>query len=530
MHLLSSEVSPSGRTRFSPKKLGMLRLLGVGVMAVAVAACGTASVASVQRSSTTTTETSGGSTASTSTTVPSAPLAPPALIKWSPCGHGSKLDCGTVSVPVDYASPRAGSIELSVTESPAIDQPATDGDLLFNPGGPGESGNQILPIALLSLPLQVRQHFNVVSFDPRGTGASGALDCGTSPSAVISLPPVPNASGEELPGTKVFTEMAQSCEKLAAEPYLNTTDTARDMDRIRQALGVSTISFYGESYGTVLGAVYADLFPKRVRSLVLDGAVDVNASLIQQAEQAAPAEEASLLHLFATCLAQAPCPLGSDPEQYYANLLAALTKHPLPAPGDGDNSPVTVGDLDTAALFAISVPDFTTGFYTALKDATAGNGAPLRNLALSFVRDINGDPLVDPLWAITCNDAASHPSPLTAGNLARTLNAEYPLLGGYAVTYTMGGCISWPAARQPVTDLHPKGVAPVLVIGNTGDPNTPIIGARHLAAIFPSASMVTWKGWGHTWLLSGPTDTCMQGLLVNYLLNKQLPVSGTVCN
>jgi pimeloyl-ACP methyl ester carboxylesterase len=515
-----------------PYKLKRFRskLFGIAVVATILSACGTTSVVSSHHSSSTTQTSSSNRTSSTTqTTATPATLAPPALIKWAPCGNGSKLDCGTVPVPVDYAHPQLGTIEIAVTESPALDQPAADGDLLFNPGGPGESGNQILPIALLSLPLQVRQHFNVVSFDPRGTGASGALNCGTSPSAVISALPIPDSSGEPLPGAAVFTQMAEACEKQTAEPFLNTTDTARDMDRIRQALDVSAISFYGESYGTELGAVYADLFPQRVRSLVLDGAVDVNASLTQQAEQAAPAEEKSLLHLFASCAAEAPCPLGSEPEQYYMNLKAALANHPLPAPGGGDTSPVTVGDLETAALFAISVPDFTSGFYTALKDATAGNGAPLRSLALAFVRDINGDPLVDPLWAITCNDALGHPSSLAAGNLARKLDSEYPLLGGYAVSYTMGGCISWPPARQPVANLHPIGVPPVLVIGNSGDPNTPLIGAVHLAAIFPSAKLIVWNGWGHTWLLSGPTDTCVQGVLDNYLLNKQLPTR-SVCN
>jgi pimeloyl-ACP methyl ester carboxylesterase len=437
-----------------------------------------------------------------------------------------------VPVPLDYSNPKRGSITISVTQSPALEQPASNGSLIFNPGGPGESGNQILPVALVELPLAIRQHFNVVSFDPRGTGHSDPLKCGTSLSAVTSALPIPTSSGQALPGGAVFTAMAKACLHGAAsiEPFLNTISTARDMDRIRQALGLSKISFYGMSYGTVLGAVYADLFPHDVASMVMDGAVDVNATLAQQAEEEAPAEEQSLLHLFSSCLAKLPCPMGADPEKFYENLTASLTEHPLPAPGHGDDNPVTVGDLDTATLFVISVPDFSTAFYTALLDATHGNGAPLRGLALAFVRDINGTSLVDPLWAITCNDAAAHPSSLEAGNLARTLSTEYPLIGGYSVIYTMGGCISWPAAEQPVTDIHPSEAPPVLVIGNTGDPNTPITEARQLAAIFPSASMVTWRGWGHTWLLSGPSDKCMQGVLTSYLVSRKMPASGTVCN
>jgi pimeloyl-ACP methyl ester carboxylesterase len=451
---------------------------------------------------------------------------------WSACPANPTLQCGTVSVPVDYQHPHAASIALSVTRAPALDATGSNGTLVFNPGGPGESGNQILPVALQNLPPAIRQHFNIVSFDPRGTGTSDPLDCGTSLSAVTSVAPVPAAPGRPLPGTPAFTAMARACQRRAAatEPFLNTVDTARDMDRIRQALGLPTISFYGLSYGTVLGAVYADLFPRRVAAMVLDGAVDVNATLTQQAEEEAPTEEQSLLHLFATCLAQSPCPLGTDPEAFFRRLATSLTSHPLPAPGGADTRPVTVGDLDTATLFAISVPDFTPTFYAALTAAEHGNGAPLRNLALAFVRNVDGTPLVDALWAITCNDAAAHPGPIPAGNLARSLDARYPLIGAYAVTYTMGGCVSWPAARQPVTDLHPAGAPPVLVIGNTGDPNTPIIEAKHLAAIFPSARLLTWRGWGHTWLLSGSGDECMQMLVTTYLMGGGPPRSGTVCD
>ena len=119
--------------------------------------------------------------------------------------------------------------------------------LLFNPGGPAESGNQILPVILGLLPSAVRQRFDIVSFDPRGTGASDPLTCGAPPPALTSVVPVPAAPGLPLPGAQAFAAMARACQALALEPFLDTTDTARDMDRIRQALGVPTITFYGMS-------------------------------------------------------------------------------------------------------------------------------------------------------------------------------------------------------------------------------------------------------------------------------------------
>ena len=188
-----------------------------------------------------------------------------------------------------------------------------------------------------------------------------------------------------------------------------------------------------------------------------------------------------------------------------------------------------MGDLDTAALFALSVPETTGPLLAALVAAEHGNGSPLRGLSLELETDVDGASLVDALWAITCNDAAQHPGPVAAGGLAAALHARYPLLGAYAVNYTMGGCVSWPAARSPVVDLHPRGTPPILVIGNTGDPNTPYVGAQHLAAIFTSARLLTWHGWGHTWLLSGSTDRCMQRRVTTYLSGGGLPPVGTVC-
>jgi pimeloyl-ACP methyl ester carboxylesterase len=502
--------------------------LGTGVLLMVATACGGATSATppaAPAAPTTTKAVPTTTQAAPPTTVPATDT-----IVWSSCPAGSTLQCGSVSVPLDYQHPLGASITLAVTRAPALDASHPAGSLVFNPGGPGESGNQILPVVLGLLPAAVRQHFDIVSFDPRGTGASDPLQCGTAPSALTSVEPVPSASGRPLPGAPAFTAMANACRQQPAVALIDTFNTARDMDKIRAAMGLATISFYGMSYGTVLGSVYADLFPSRVGTMVLDGAVDVNASLTRQAVQEAPAAERSLGHLLTACSPQPACPLGARPRWFFRSLASALSRHPLPAPGGGDSYPVTVGDLDTATLLVLSVPQFSPSFYAALVAADKGNGAPLRALALQLATDINGAPLVDPLWAITCNDAAGHPGPIAAGTLARSLHSRFPLIGAYSVTYTMGGCVSWPEPRQPVADLHPKGTPPILVIGNTGDPNTPLVNAAHLATIFPTAALLTWKGWGHTWLLSGSGDHCMQHSVSTYLSGGGLPRHGTVCS
>lgn len=279
----------------------------------------------------------------------------------------------------------------------------------------------------------------------------------------------------------------------------------------------------------MLGTVYAALFPHHVGRFVLDGAVDVAADLSTQAEQEAPAVESALGRLLATCSAAPNCPLGTDPASFYRALLASLSRQPLPPPGGADPYPITVGDLDTAALLTLSVPGFTPDFYSALLAARDGDGTPLRSLARELETDVDGSSLVDPLWAITCNDTAHHPGPTTAGGQASALAARYPLIGGYAVQYTLGGCVAWPAGRRPVTGVRPAGIPPVLVVGTTGDPNTPIVGARHLAALLPNSVLVTWQGTGHTWLLNGSADPCMQRAVSDYLVKGDLPPRHTRC-
>ncbi len=502
---------------------GILLAFVLGSVALMDVGCG--STATTTASSTTGTSNTSGPTTTLAT------LPPPPSISWSQCPAHADVECGTVPVPLDYRHPDIATIQIAVSRIPATSGQATDGTLVLNPGGPGESGNQILPIEYPYLPAGVRTAADVVSFDPRGTGASDPLLCGTNPASVTSAIPVPIRPGDDLPGTPVFAAIPPACAAAAPArtPLVNTVNTARDLDRIRQALGAASINFYGLSYGTVLGTVYASLFPQRVRAMVLDGAVDLYASLSTQATEQAPAAERSLIHLLALCANDPSCPLGADPTAYFTRLATSMRTHPLVAPGNGDNAPVTVGDLDTATLFTLSVPGFTPLYYAALVDATQGDGRALRGLALEFVIDIDGTSLVDAQWAITCNDTTGHLGPAAAGALARQLAAQDPLIGGYAVNYNLGGCLAWPNARRPVSAIRPRRAPPVLVIGNTGDPNTPLIGARHLAAAYPHAVQLTWAGWGHTWLLSGSTDACVAGAVTRYLGGMGLPAPGTVC-
>jgi pimeloyl-ACP methyl ester carboxylesterase len=374
------------------------------------------------------------------------------------------------------------------------------------------------------LPAPVREEFTAVSFDERGTGSSQPLLCGPTPTAAASAVPGTAAA------SAVFAPLERSC--LAAYPALlptvTTTDSARDMDRLRAALGARRIDFYGLSYGTVLGSVYRQLFPDRVRSMVLDGAVDANLSLAADATAEAPAIQAAVEHELSLCAAAPSCPLGTDPVAAYEGLRQRLARAPLPAPGDGDTTPVTEGDLDTATLLYLSVPSLTPGYLPALAAAATGDGAPLRSVALGLETDLDDKSLVGPLWAITCNDAVAHPSAATTATLARTLAARYPLGGAEAVANNLIGCPGWSGSIGAVAHLAPDRAPTTLVVGNTHDPNTPYVSARRLASDI-GGRLVTYVGYGHTWLLNGSANACMQAIVGAYLADGTLPAPGTRC-
>ena len=461
---------------------------------------------------------------------PSDTTPPVEAVAWSECDLG--FECGVVSVPVDYDHPNAGTLRVAVTRKRAVDAAHRIGSLIFNPGGPGLSGVATLQVLAGAFPARVRERFDLVSFDPRGTRNSGKIDCGTDISAFVSALPLPAIAGEPLPVAPLFVEMGQACARTAGHlfPFVNTINTARDLDRIRQAVGDDKLSYLGVSYGTRLGAVYADLFPSRVRAIVLDGAIEPVAPLEQQARDEAQAAEASLGRFLQACQARADCPIGTDPAGFYDALKAQLTRQPLPAPGAGDDHVVTVGDLEGATLTGISLPTFFGAQYLdALAAAGAGDGAPLRALALGLFSDPDGPAEIDAYWTILCADEREHPSPTAAGDLARELEQQYPRVGAYAVSYLVAGCADWPLPPTPIPVVRAPGAPPIVVIGTTGDPNTPYLWAQHLAHALESAVLVTRQGEGHTWFVSGFRNACINDLVAAYFVDGEVPGDGTTC-
>jgi pimeloyl-ACP methyl ester carboxylesterase len=452
----------------------------------------------------------------------SASPGPTAHITWSPCPHTTGYRCGTLPVPLDYQHPSRGTLRLAVIERPVAH---SKGVVIFNPGGPGESGVLILPLLALSVPTAVRDEFTLVSFDERGTGSSDPLLCGPSVAAASS------AVAGTAAATRVFAHLERSCRSAypALFPTVNTTTSARDMNQLRLALGARRINYYGVSYGTVLGSVYRQLFPSHVRSTVLDGAVDADLSLATDATLEAPTFKGALQHDLDACTAAPACPLGARPVTFYRDLEQKLARSPLPAPGGGDNLPITVGDLTTATLLYLSAPELATGYFPALASAAAGDGAPLRSVAVSLETDLTGKSLVGPLWTITCNDATTHLDGAATAALARSLAARYPYGGAEAVANNLIGCPGWTGGRDPVAHLHPNSAPTPLVIGSTGDANTTYASARALTSAI-GGRLLTYEGYGDGWLLNGSANACMQKVVADYLVSGTLPARGTRCD
>ena len=243
--------------------------------------------------------------------------------------------------------------------------------------------------------------------------------------------------------------------------------------------------------------------------MVLDGAVDANLSLVTDANADAAAIQTALVHalqrLHVHCRAARWAPTRSAS---MSTCRQRLLQSPLPAPGGGDTTPVTAGDLSTASLLYLSASTFTPGYFPALAAAAAGNGAPLRSVALGLEDDLNGASLVGPLWTITCNDAVTHPDAKVTAALARSLAARDPLGGAEAVANYLIACPGWTGSGEAIAHLAPNGAPTPLVIGNVYDPNTPYVVAPQLAAAI-GGRLVTYVGYGHTWLLNGSTNTCM---------------------
>jgi pimeloyl-ACP methyl ester carboxylesterase len=460
-------------------------------------------------------------------------------LDWQPCDNG--FQCARLLVPFDYAHPGGQRFSLPVIKLAATGPGQRVGPLVINPGGPGGSGVQYALAARSEFPPALLARFDIVGFDPRGVADSEpALACMTGPEldTYLGTDEMPANTAGLAPIVAQARLYAQRCEQnsKALLPYVGTENAARDMDVLRAALGQSQLTYLGKSYGTYLGAWYAQLFPHRVRALVLDGAVDPDAPSLRADITQAEGFTVAFRSFAAWCLAAAGCPLGEGVSPGSVKTAAArLQAMIVRANSVPLASRLGTGQVADGALLlnGVAAALYSKSTWPALRAGLArafdGDGTVLVQLAnLLLQRNADGtySNLVDADTAISCVDRP-WPRSLAAWQAqAAAAGRAAPLFGPPNVWGNLP-CAYWPVPSAPLPAITAAGAPPILVVGTTRDPATPYRSARALAADLTSGVLLGWNGDGHT--AYGEGSSCVDTIVNAYLISLKVPRSGTFC-
>ena len=469
----------------------------------------------------------------TTTTEPPLPVTP---VSWAPCGE---LQCGSVAAPLDYARPQRATIQIAVARHPATDPAARIGSLVINPGGPGGSGIDDLANELSVMPAGVVERFDIVSFDPRGVDRSSPVTCSppATPQAGPSsgtasagsgqlIDPVPTTPAAQAALVKNDQEFAQQCEQVSGAilPFVGTVDTARDLDRIRSALGDAKLTYIGHSYGTLLGATYAELFPQNVRAMVLDGAIDPSIPTARYVIDQAASYENQLRAFFAWCASSASCPWrpAGDPTQALLALIQSTRTRALSTSSGGTAGP---GELYNALLAGLMSQSSWPTLAGALASAASGDGSTVGSMSARYQTGGSSNGAVAE-QAIDCLDHPVSRDVTTFPALAAQVGATAPVMGPL-LAWGLLGCATWPVppTRTPAPATDP-GAPPILVVGTSADPVTPYSWAVSLAAQLQGGVLLTWRGQSHVAYFYSP---CVRADYEAYLVDGNLPAPGSTC-
>jgi pimeloyl-ACP methyl ester carboxylesterase len=439
------------------------------------------------------------------------------------------VECGTVQVPEDWAHVDNGkTFDIAVMRMYSGNADDKKGSVLTNPGGPGGSGLDFLPYLAPKLTSLMSQ-FIMVTFDPRGVGKSDPVDCISDADldASFGYEPDPADQASFDGNVALVKRIAKGCgDKYSDELGLFSTEqTARDMDAIRSSVGDEKLTYLGFSYGTLLGAVYAEIFPTKVRAMVLDGAVDPQQSPVQASEGQAMGFERALTNFTAWCKTNTSrCPIAADPK---GAITAALAKARTSPVKGSDGRLATPGWVLWGVIFAMYSQDNWKYVGPALDDLSRGDAGLIFAMADSYAeRDKDGhySNLFDANNAVNCADAES-PSIDEIRSLQSQWRTKYPLFGA-PLAIGLLNCSVWPAKKDPYPVGPAKGAPPILVVGTTGDPATPYESTMKLADMLGVGQVLTWEGEGHT---AYPTTTCIRRAVDNYLIDLTLPAKGLRC-
>lgn len=469
-----------------------------------------------------------------------------APIVWGVCDPpGLNLQCARIAVPLDWKDPGGRTISLAVIRHLASKPQERIGTLFINPGGPGDTGIGLVQGDPAGVDAIGGGRFDVVSWDPRGTNASTRVLCFSDQReearfwAGASIP-VTTAASEQM--LRLTADLAQRCGDVSGWllPHISTADTARDLDHLRALLGEEKLTYVGLSYGTYLGQTYANMFPDRVRAMLLDGIVDaVEYSKSAEARMAnfSGAADAVFEQFLSLCEKAGPerCALADGdqtPAERAAQLFQQVKGEPIPAPGVRPPllSPWTLSytDLLLSQFEPMRAPGVWPRNAADLDAALRGDASALASGASPFLT-ASGWASVITSTAIQCADAPADQSPQAWPQVIGHLEQIGRLQGLIQGWWEWAPCASWPVKGQdnyrgPWNRSTPN---PILLINQTYDPNTGYANAVHAEHYLGNAVLLTQDGYGHLWFQD--PSKCVDKAVVDYLVDLITPPRGTVC-
>jgi pimeloyl-ACP methyl ester carboxylesterase len=456
------------------------------------------------------------------------------VLDWTDCDDN--MQCTTATVPLDWENPAAGDAELALVRQPAKGDRL--GSLLLNPGGPGGSGYDFVKDSVdYATDDALQERYDIVGFDPRGVGRSSPVTCHEPAQMDDYLYGLTEADR----GTDAWiqeqaasaTAFAAACaEKTGALlGEVDTQSAARDLDLLRAVLGDEKLNYLGFSYGTFLGATYAELFPDKVGRLVLDGALDPATSNFEVTATQAQGFESALRAYLTDCLAGTECPFTGSVDDAMATIKALLASV--------DSSPITASDGRqlgaNSLLTAIIYPLYQATAWQYLSDMFETVLQGSADGAMQFADAYNGrnadgtyaDNSTEAFMAINCVDYAYDDDPVVMRDQAAQIEAMAPTIGTY-MAYGDISCANWPHTfTGEREEIHAEGAAPILVIGTTNDPATPYVWAERLASQLESGQLVTYDGEGHT--AYNKSNSCVNDAVDAYLIDGTVPASDPMC-